>query len=150
MRRELEALEILRRNQHPNLTVYHGYIERRGRVAGLCLKLYAATLYERVDPGHLSKWDFRASGRVPNNITPANIMFDEDGTAVIVDFASCRRVGESLVRQRLGERRSGSTRVLRLRWKGMTLMLLGRSRRGWLGLRRSFSLSDQSRSKNGC
>lgn len=59
------------------------------------------TLYERVDPGHLSKWDSGASGRalvdegikesldgvlsgikhlhslglVHNNITPANIMF---------------------------------------------------------------------------
>jgi serine/threonine protein kinase len=36
-------------------------------------------------------------GLVHNNINPANIMFptkDDDATAMIIDFRSCRRIGE--------------------------------------------------------
>ena len=122
IRREIEALEILRKHPHPNIGVYHGYLEARGRVTGLCLERYKATLYERVDPGHLKKNAFRKSGRelvdeeikasldgilagikhlhslglVHNDITPSNIMYDEDGAVVLVDFDSCRRIGEDL------------------------------------------------------
>lgn len=31
-----------------------------------------------------------------NDTNPANIMFDEDETPVLIDFGSCRRIGESL------------------------------------------------------
>ena len=34
-------------------------------------------------------------GLVHNDINPANIMLDEDGTVILIDFDSCRRVGES-------------------------------------------------------
>jgi serine/threonine protein kinase len=33
---------------------------------------------------------------VHNDINPANIMFDKDGTLVLIDFDSCRYIGETL------------------------------------------------------
>jgi serine/threonine protein kinase len=35
-------------------------------------------------------------GLVHNDINPTNILFDEYGTPVLIDFDSCRKVGESL------------------------------------------------------
>jgi len=35
-------------------------------------------------------------GIVHNDITPSNIMFEEDGTPVIIDFGSCKIIGESM------------------------------------------------------
>ncbi|PWY85857.1 hypothetical protein BO94DRAFT_467555 [Aspergillus sclerotioniger CBS 115572] len=124
--REVTVCEILRNNPHPNIAVYYGCQETRGRVSGLCFKRYTETLLERVNPQHLNKEGFRRSGRelvdemvragldgvregikhlhslgwVHNDINPANVMFDGggggDGRVVIVDFDSCRRVGECL------------------------------------------------------
>lgn len=34
-------------------------------------------------------------GLVHNDINPANIMLDDDGTFILIDFDSCRAVGES-------------------------------------------------------
>ncbi|RAL00173.1 kinase-like protein [Aspergillus ibericus CBS 121593] len=120
--REVTVCEILRNNPHPNLATYYGCQETNGRVSGLCFKRYTCTLLEKANPGHLNKEEFRLSGRehvgeairscldgildgirhlhslgfVHNDINPANIMFDEDGGPVIIDFDSCRRIGESL------------------------------------------------------
>jgi serine/threonine protein kinase len=35
-------------------------------------------------------------GLVHNDITPSNIMLNDDGTLVLIDFDSCRKVGELL------------------------------------------------------
>jgi serine/threonine protein kinase len=35
-------------------------------------------------------------GLVHNDINPANIMLDEDSTLILIDFESCRYIGESL------------------------------------------------------
>lgn len=121
--REIETCELLRKHPHPNIASYFGCHDTRGRVSGLCFKRYTSTLLEKVNPRHLNKSAFLSSGRVlvddvfikgsldgifkairhlhslglvHNDITPSNIMFDEDGTAVLIDFDSCRRVGESL------------------------------------------------------
>lgn len=119
---EVEVCEILRQNPHPNIATYYGCQETKGRVSGLCFKRYMSTLHERVNPGHLNKRMFRSSerehvddsikaslngilagiqhlhslGLVHNDINPANIMFDENCTAVIIDFGSCRHIGKSL------------------------------------------------------
>ncbi|KAI5856668.1 kinase-like domain-containing protein [Durotheca rogersii] len=120
--REVETCETLRDHPHRNIASYLGYRETRGRVSGLCFKRYTSTLLERVNPGHLNKSAFRSSrrpsidkklesslagilegirhlhslGLAHNDINPANIMFDEDDTPVLIDFDSCRRFGESL------------------------------------------------------
>lgn len=123
--REVEACEILRKHPHRNVASYYGCREIRGRVAGLCFKRYVATLYQMVMPKgiiYMDKEEFRASGKqlvdnsiiasldgiltgirhlhslglVHNDINPANIMFDERGVPVVIDFDSCRRIGEPL------------------------------------------------------
>ena len=121
--REIETCEILRKNPHRNIASYLGCREIRGRVSGLCFKHYKSTLLDRVNPQHLNKRAFLSSNRhrvnrqlefrlnelhegikhlhslglVHNDINPANIMYDEDDTLVLIDFDSCRQVGESLL-----------------------------------------------------
>jgi hypothetical protein len=100
--REVETCEILSPPEH-------------------CL-LWRLPKRQRANPRYLSKSDFLSSGRllvddttiacldgilagihhlhslglVHNDITPSNIMFEGDGTPVLIDFDSCRKVGESL------------------------------------------------------
>lgn len=120
--REVEICEILRKNPHPNIATYYGHKESRGRVLGLCFKRYTSTLLEVVNPRRLGKVAFLSSARelvpenietrlegilaaikhlhslkiVHNDINPANVMLDEDGTLILIDFDSCRFIGESL------------------------------------------------------
>ncbi|KAH6621615.1 kinase-like domain-containing protein [Chaetomium sp. MPI-SDFR-AT-0129] len=120
--REVETCEILRSHPHPNIASYYGCLETRGRVSSICFKKYVTTLAGKVNPLHLNKSAFLLSGRplvedamkaqldgilsgiqhlhslglVHNEITPANIMLEEDGTWVIIDFDSCRHMGEVL------------------------------------------------------
>ncbi|KZF26417.1 kinase-like protein [Xylona heveae TC161] len=121
---EVEAYELLKCHPHPNISFYGGCQSTNGRVSGICMKRYTSTLAQKVNPGHFCKANFltsdvRASvdsdaakawlagilagihhlhslGIVHNDITPSNIMFDEDGTAVLIDFEGCRKIGESL------------------------------------------------------
>ncbi|KAJ5151967.1 hypothetical protein N7492_010262 [Penicillium capsulatum] len=119
--REIETCELLRQNPHPNIATYYGYIETRGRVSRLCFKRYTTTLLEAVNPEYLNKSGFLSSkrdrveesmkrgldgilsgikhlhslGLVRNDVTPANIMLGGD-VLVLVDFDSCRFIGESL------------------------------------------------------
>jgi len=46
--------------------------------------------------GGVGGWWVNPSSIIHNNITPSNIMFEEDGTPVINDLGSCRKVGASL------------------------------------------------------
>ncbi|OQD77378.1 hypothetical protein PENANT_c108G10381 [Penicillium antarcticum] len=120
--REVDACEVLRKYPHPNIAIYYGCEETHGRISGLCFKRYTSTLLERVNPRGLGKKAFLSSGRelvndeiktslrglmagiehlhslglVHNDVNPANIMFDQDGTLVLIDFDSCRYIGEPL------------------------------------------------------
>ncbi|KAL4926589.1 putative Rho-associated protein kinase [Aspergillus undulatus] len=120
--REVETCEILRKHPHPNIATYYGYNETHGRVSGLCFKRYTSTLLETANPQRLGKVAFLSSARelvrenmisglegilaaikhlhslglVHNDINPANIMADRDGTLILIDFDSCRYIGESL------------------------------------------------------
>lgn len=129
IRHEVEINEILRRDPHPNIATYYGCREKNGRVTGLCFKRYKATMYQRVNLDYLNKDDFRSSARlqvndavrnglvgildaikhlhslglVHNDLNPSNIMFDELDVPVVIDFGSCRRIGESLVTSGAGQ-----------------------------------------------
>jgi len=120
--REVEACELLKTHPHPNIAVYKGCRSTNGRVSGIYFQRYTSTLQEKVNPRCLSKSDFLSSRRlsvddatkacldgilagirhlhslsiIHNDITPSNIMFEEDGTPVINDLGSCRKVGASL------------------------------------------------------
>ncbi|KAL4806554.1 kinase-like domain-containing protein [Aspergillus unguis] len=120
--REVETCELLRKHPHPNVATYYGYNGTDGRVSGLCFKQYKTTLLEAVNPQRLGKAAFLSStrdlvrenmisglegilaaikhlhslGLVHNDINPANIMIDDSGTLVLIDFDSCRYIGEHL------------------------------------------------------
>jgi serine/threonine protein kinase len=123
---EIEICELLKLHPHLNVALYAGCGVTNGRVSGLYFKKYTSTLAQRVNPHHANKeffltMDRRLSagddnesvtkacldgilagvrhlhslGIVHNDITPSNIMFEEDGTPII-DFGSCRKIGESM------------------------------------------------------
>jgi serine/threonine protein kinase len=120
--REVETCEILLKNPHPNIATYYGYKATHGPVSGQCFRRYTSTLLEAVNPQRLGKVAFlsrarelvranmksgiegilaaikhlHSSGLVHNDINPANIMLDNDGTFVLIDFDSCRCIRESL------------------------------------------------------
>ena len=129
IQRELEVCEVLRRHPHANITTYYGCRQENGRATGLCFKRYEDTLFRKVNPEWLNKNMFRASahehvddslkenfhgilegikhlhslGLVHNDINPSNIMLDEHGIPVIIDFGSCRKTGESLENSGVGQ-----------------------------------------------
>ena len=104
---EAEICEILRKNPHPNIVAYHGCQVVDGRVVGLCLTRYDATLAERLATTTvipIQSWyegmkrgvdHLHHIGLVHNDFNPSNIMFDGD-TPVIIDFDSCKQIGEEL------------------------------------------------------
>lgn len=107
---EAEILELLTRNQHPNLIRYHGCIVERGRIIGLVLDRYSTTLENRLEDG-APRFDAKpcmncltsavehlhSLGLAHNDLTPMNIMVDEYDTPIIVDFGSCRPFGKDLI-----------------------------------------------------
>jgi len=120
--REVEACEIIRKNPHPNIATYYGITEANGKVSGICFKRYVDNLHLTFNPAHLSKEMFRERGRdlvqgemkhrldgllagilhlhslglVHNDINTSNVKLDEDGNFILIDFDSCRRIGEDL------------------------------------------------------
>lgn len=119
--KEVEVCEIIRKNPHTNLIQYHGCEVRDGRITGLCFTKYNETLEDRVNPRRAIRpsppsdgfvpldtlqpwWDqikqgiqhLHRLGLVHNDLTPGNIMFDDDGRPVIIDFDSCRPEGHSI------------------------------------------------------
>lgn len=115
---EISNSKLLAKLKH---ATYYGYQETHGRVSGLCFKRYTASLLETVNPQRLNKVAFRTSGReivkgnmqcglqgllagikhlhslglVHNDVNPANIMLGDD-RLVLIDFDSCRSIGQSL------------------------------------------------------
>lgn len=121
--REAEVCEILKLHPHPNIAQYLGCQVRNGRITGICFNKYSDTLMHRVNPKSRMKRAFIYDGRslknrdgclhgvemgirhlhslrlIHNDINPSNVMIDEDtdkDTSIIIDFDSCRPVGESL------------------------------------------------------
>jgi serine/threonine protein kinase len=117
---EATILETLKQHPHPNIVKYYGCLVTNDRITGHCFEKYGQSLMSRVNPGCSGKRLFSATkrplknmslclegikrgiehlhslGLVHNDINPANIMFPakDDDTAVIIDFGSCRRIGE--------------------------------------------------------
>ncbi|OQE13352.1 hypothetical protein PENFLA_c049G09928 [Penicillium flavigenum] len=117
--KEARVCEVLMQHPHPNIATYLGCQVSDGRITGLCLEKYPRTLMKEVNPGAHSKRKLRntrevsedysrvlmdvesglhhlhALGLVHNDLNPSNIMVADD-RAVIIDFGSCRKIGESL------------------------------------------------------
>lgn len=118
--REAETCESLRLHPHSNVAQYLGCQVRDDRIVGICFTKYGDSLMRRVNPNSRMKRAFQYSerplknrddflkgieqgilhlhnlGLIHNDINPANILFDSDDTPVIIDFDSCRSVGQSL------------------------------------------------------
>jgi serine/threonine protein kinase len=117
--KEVRVYELLMMHPHPNIATYLGCQVSGGAITGLCLEKYPRTLMKEVNPGALMKRALRNTrearedysrvltdidsgirhlhslGLVHNDINPSNIMIDGD-RAIIIDFGSCRKIGESL------------------------------------------------------
>lgn len=118
--KEVQVCEMLNRYSHPNIAPYLGCEVSQERITGICFPRYRQTLMQVVNPeGHSKReakllpqdatrdWSqilagiesgirhLHSLGIVHNDINPSNIMLDGD-TPVIIDFGSCRRVGQNL------------------------------------------------------
>ncbi|KAI1188008.1 kinase-like domain-containing protein [Nemania serpens] len=105
---EARIYEKLRLHPHKNIVQYHGCMAENGMFHAICLDRYPATLQEREE--NLSEAEkkrivqeirdgvahLHSIGLVHNDLNPRNIMIAEDGTAVIIDFDSCRPTGERM------------------------------------------------------
>ncbi|CAG7958586.1 unnamed protein product [Penicillium salamii] len=119
---ELTICELIRKNPHPNIAVYHGCsVSEDNEIRGAYFSCYDQTLMDKVNPTRLSKLEFawdnvepdlaqidrwvqgiqagldhlHSLGIVHNDINPNNIMFEGD-TPVIIDFDSARVIGGDL------------------------------------------------------
>jgi serine/threonine protein kinase len=107
---EVEIMEFLMRNPHPNIIGYRGCMIKRGRVVGLVLDRHPMTLKQRLQKG-ARNFDiencFRKItsaarhlhllGLAHNDFTPMNIMIDECDTPIVIDYGSCRPFGSTLI-----------------------------------------------------
>lgn len=104
---EATVCEILKQNPHPNIAIYYGCVVRGERIRALCFVKYLQSLSQRM--GDSTPLDINTClqgiqngvaylhrlGLIHNDLNPANIMMDGDNP-VIIDFDSCKRIGEKL------------------------------------------------------
>ncbi|KAL7932925.1 kinase-like domain-containing protein [Trichoderma chlorosporum] len=107
---EAEIYEILSKNPHPNIAKYLGCKVVDGKIRGLCLERYVMTLEARVETKTPFDKDLflkgikdgirhlHSLGFTHNDINPYNVMMTADDQPVIIDFDSCKRTGQELVK----------------------------------------------------
>lgn len=98
---EVSAYETLRCNPHAGICDYRGCIVVDGYVEGIVLKKYKCTLMEAVDQGlQIDKnrvidvitdavAHLHSLGLVHNDLSPHNIMLDDNLNPVIIDMETC-------------------------------------------------------------
>eukprot|EP00168_Porphyra_purpurea_P012380 TRINITY_DN3259_c0_g1_i13.p1 TRINITY_DN3259_c0_g1~~TRINITY_DN3259_c0_g1_i13.p1 ORF type:complete len:218 (+),score=37.01 TRINITY_DN3259_c0_g1_i13:819-1472(+) len=108
---EVAVCELLKLQPHVNIAEYKGVAVEGGRIIGLYFKKYAATLAEcakkhAVPTGRLAILDALHSALnhlhglryCHNDVNPTNVMFDDQGRPVLIDFDACRLVGDQLLK----------------------------------------------------
>lgn len=101
---------MLLRNPHPHIVKYHGCLVNRGCIVGLVLDRHPITLQHRLEEDaenfgvencmhklRSAVSHLHSLGRAHNDLTPMNIMLDDDDNPVIIDFGSCQPFGTSLI-----------------------------------------------------
>jgi serine/threonine protein kinase len=108
---EAQICEILKNNPHRNIAEYIGCITKGDRITALCFARYNMTLANRLkDDDHPVGQDVCVGiehgiqhlhnlGYSHNDINPHNIMFNSEGTPIIIDFDSCAKVGKKLAKR---------------------------------------------------
>ncbi|KAG1761021.1 kinase-like domain-containing protein [Suillus occidentalis] len=108
--KEAKVYEILKQHPHPNICVYYGCIRDGDYITAIGLKKYGRHLMQAVwkkdptlDPAAILDgisngltFLHETLGLVHNDINPSNIMLDDAGVPVIIDFDSCIPIGEEI------------------------------------------------------
>jgi serine/threonine protein kinase len=106
---EARAMEIISKHPHPNIIYYHGCRVRRGRITGLVLDRHSHTLTDylknkvgSVDGERFMQalesaiYHLHSLGWAHNDLNPDNVLVDEDGMPVLIDFGSAGEIGAEL------------------------------------------------------
>jgi hypothetical protein len=107
---EAKIYEILKKHLHPNICIYYGCVRRGDYLTAICLKKYARSLQHAVwnedhtlDSAKILdgiseglRFLHETLGLVHNDINPSNIMLNDTGDAVIIDFDSCLPIGQEI------------------------------------------------------
>jgi serine/threonine protein kinase len=112
--KEIRIYQLLERHPHDNIAGFFGCLEKDGRIVGILLKRYQATLSLRmrgynqptlnisscIDGILAGAEHLHSLGLAHNDLNPENIMFEEHHNVpdrpTIVDMGSCSRFGEEL------------------------------------------------------
>jgi len=109
MLHEAETMELLLRNRHPHVVMYHGALTKRGLIVGLVLERLSITLQHRLEKTQVFDIEncmrklvsavshFHSLGLAHNDLTPMNIMVNECDDPFIIDFGSCRPFETTLI-----------------------------------------------------
>ncbi|KAF5671429.1 serine threonine kinase [Fusarium heterosporum] len=107
---EAEICEHLMDHPHLNIAKYWGCDVVDDRIRGLCFGKYTMTLFERAELGipldheHCLRGirdgldHLHSLGFAHNDINPHNIMLDAGDNAIIIDFDSCKPIGETMIK----------------------------------------------------
>ncbi|CAG7924489.1 unnamed protein product [Penicillium olsonii] len=109
-----EIYETLREHPHPALGRSLGCIVGEdGRVTGLVLVKYEKTLFERafrmasfgeeeearcIEAVEAGLQHLHSLGMAHNDLSPLNVMFTDEGEAVLIDFDACHPIGTKLIK----------------------------------------------------
>jgi serine/threonine protein kinase len=107
---EVNILEQLMKNPHPNIVSYHGCVVNRGHITGIALDRLPKVLDHRFlhDASGLDEQVFERGlrsaiehihslGLAHNDLNPSNIGLNEQDHPVIIDWGSCKGFGEELL-----------------------------------------------------
>jgi serine/threonine protein kinase len=112
---EARIYEILKQHPHPNICHYYGCVRDGKYVTAVCLKKYLNSLEDVIQSGGILDRDgilcgiwqglqflHNTLGLAHNDINPNNIMLDERGVPIIIDFDSCAPIGQDVGLQKGG------------------------------------------------
>lgn len=106
---EVYTHEFFKRHPQKHIVAYHGCVTRRGRITGIALARLPKILEHRFFDD-ASKFDvllfendlrdaaqhIHKLGLAHNDLNPSNIGLDDDDRPVVLDWGSCKRIGEDL------------------------------------------------------
>lgn len=108
---EARALQhIYQYPPHPNIVKYYGCRVQRNFITGLVFDKYEHDLDQHIEAGKMVATDkkpflaallsavkyLHSIGMAHNDINPSNIMVNESGMPVLIDFDSCKPLGKPL------------------------------------------------------
>jgi len=106
---EIHAMEFLTQHPHPHIIRYHGCRVRRGRITGIVLDRHSNDMrdYLKHDIGTLDKKVFMEAlelaihhlhslGWAHNDLNPGNVLVNQAGMPILIDFGSSHPIGAKL------------------------------------------------------